>query len=1237
VIGANTTASLNVPAMLSAIVRFEWRFQTRRLPYVLAVLLMAFVPLATVITGFGPVASAINASYIVTETVGIVTLVSVFALPMLCVSAAVRDDEYRMRELVSARPVPRGLLLVGRFAGVLGAALAVMAVSLLVQATAPYLFSTPAERLAPFRMQPYVSAFLLLTVPNTLFCAALLYLVAAASRSTLATFVASIAIYAGYAVTAMMVDSPLMAGTRPATPELLARTALLDPFGLSAFFEQTRYWTPLERNTRAVVLQGNMLWNRLLVLGLSGLFLLPMAWLDQRHALSRPRRRWFGPRFSASRADRMPRPPAPQVSAAVMTADVPQRATSTPFTALPPSQSTFLATLHATTTLETRLIVRSWPLRALLVLWMAMIAIEAQGQLAGGEYGTRMLASSAVLADAVPIGLWLIGTLCALYFAADAVGREAIIRFDGIRDATPASNSSFLLGKLLALLLIPVMLTIAGYGTVVIVHLLADGLPIEPRVYVAHALTSLLPLFITTVIAVALQVLTGNRWLGLLVGLAAAFIAEDGEDIGLEHLLLRFGATPTLRWSDLDGFGSAWPSWVAFNLTWTLGALTLIVVASSLWPRGLTLPLSARWRAASRALWSGRSRNLGLMATGGAFVAAYGFMGWKTVSVAQWESRDAGLAWRADYERTYRRLQHAAQPEIIDVQLDVALAPERRRATVRGTVRIDNRTSHAIDTVWIMFPQGSSEGHVTSTDVRNVPTDHELGMSTLVLPTSLAPGAQRTLDYVLTLDRGTIRADDFEEDVAENGTFIRSSDLLPSIGYQGRYEIADPAERARRGLGAATPMLAPLHDADAMIAATRTQGHSPAWFTVRTTISTSADQTAHGPGDLVREWEADGRRHFEYRLDRPSTPMFAITSGRYAVERQRLNDVDIELWYHAAHGVHAQRIVQIAARSLETLQRHFGRYPLRTLRLIEVPASWGFGAYAQTGSIYLTESRGMLSDAREGDVDLLVRRIGHEVAHEWWGHTVDPLWVEGRLSIVESLAKYSEQLLLDDAQGSAILAEMMSFDHDRYLSGRANVTGLEPTLLTNADDAHLYYGKGALAFHALREILGDSAILGALRTLLREDSGPRGAATAARMYTLLLERAPDDAARAAVTEWFTDRVIYDLVADTGTVQRAGSGTHVTAQFRVTRVRTDSMGEHAEPADGTLVTVGVYGGPSERPALLARVPSRVVQGVARMDTTVTGAVTFVEIDPEIRMIDRDRSNNRVMLVPRLAHW
>src|SRR5436190_4085509 len=225
---------MNSVALLSGIIGFEWRYQTRRLSYAATVVMMAFVSFGIVVMGLGPVWAAVNGSYIVMETVGVVTLMSVFALPMLSVGAAVRDDEHRMRELIESRPVPRGLLMAGRFVGVLAAALAVMAIALVVQAASAQLFVRP-ERVMAFNATTYVRAFVLLVIPNIFFCAAFLHFVASWSRSTLATFVASIAIYAGYFVTAMMVDSPLMAGTRPPTPELLARVALLDPFGLSAF------------------------------------------------------------------------------------------------------------------------------------------------------------------------------------------------------------------------------------------------------------------------------------------------------------------------------------------------------------------------------------------------------------------------------------------------------------------------------------------------------------------------------------------------------------------------------------------------------------------------------------------------------------------------------------------------------------------------------------------------------------------------------------------------------------------------------------------------------------------------------------------------------------------------------------------------------------------------------------------------------------------------------------------
>ena len=52
-------------------------------------------------------------------------------------------------------------------------------------------------------------------------------------------------------------------------------------------------------------------------------------------------------------------------------------------------------------------------------------------------------------------------------------------------------------------------------------------------------------------------------------------------------------------------------------------------------------------------------------------------------------------------------------------------------------------------------------------------------------------------------------------------------------------------------------------------------GHSD-WVDVQTVISTSADQLAIAPGSLLREWQENGRRYFEYKLDHESLEFLCL-------------------------------------------------------------------------------------------------------------------------------------------------------------------------------------------------------------------------------------------------------------------------------------------------------------------------------------------------------------------------
>jgi ABC-2 type transport system permease protein len=370
--------------MLGGILRFEWRYHTRRVTFAASALAMAAFAVILVATGYGPAAVDVNAPFVVTQSLGLLTLPAVFVLTIFCANAALRDVEHGMTELIFSRPVGKSRWLAGRFAGATLAAATVMTFAALVLMVAPFVVPVEPDRLGAVRPLAYLWALAIVTLPNLLLVGALQFAVAALTRSTLATYVAAVAIYAAYFVTALLVDSPLMAGSAPPAPEALARAALLDPFGLSAFFEQTRYWTLDERETRFVALAGRMLLNRALVLAAAGgVMAIVYARLTMRADAGRRRARHVADGGA---------PPAPV-------------AAYHPVAASP--RGAFWPALRSATRLELRHVLRGWTFLALLAMWAFVAGMESVAQLGGGEYGTRVLPTTGLLVDALQLPLLL--------------------------------------------------------------------------------------------------------------------------------------------------------------------------------------------------------------------------------------------------------------------------------------------------------------------------------------------------------------------------------------------------------------------------------------------------------------------------------------------------------------------------------------------------------------------------------------------------------------------------------------------------------------------------------------------------------------------------------------------------------------------------------------------------------------------------------------------------------------
>ncbi|HQN06021.1 MAG TPA: hypothetical protein PLL76_02130 [Thermoanaerobaculia bacterium] len=1174
----------------AAIAAFEWRTATRRLPFAAAALLMGLMGFALSATAFGPPELLLNGAWSVTSSVGFLTLVSVFAAILLTAPVLLRDEEHRMAEIVYTTAVTKRGYLLGRFAGALLATATAVLVGVAGLAAGTFLVPHDPARLAPFAPLPYLWAFAVLALPGVLLVSACLFAVAALTRSTPATYVAGVLLYLLYFVAALLADSPLLAGSGPQSAGAASLAALLDPFGLSAFLSDTRFWTVAERNERLVPLAGTFLGSRLVGLGAAGL------------ALTVAYRR-FAFRLAPG-AGRVAADAGPERSDGPR-APSPGAVTTTPG----------LAAFGSTLRVELRALFRSAPLAALFALWIGYLAIETVQSFRSNELGTAVIPTAGLLVADVATALNVLGILFLVFFAAETAWRERLVRVSEVVDATPASSALVLLGKLGALSAVLVALAASGLATALAFQAVVGRFELAPLTWAALLPVAVLPLVLLALLVLLVQALVPNRHVGLALSVALIAFLHEGALGGPDHPLLRYAYAPRLTWSDLSGLSPGAESLGWFAAFWSAVAALLGVVTFGLWPRGTDPRLAPRLAALPRR-W-GRGGRLGAIACATLALAVGGFAFHGTNVANRYETEADLLAWKAAYERSYRPIEARAQP--MPAHLDAAfdLEPEARRLRVRGRLRLENRTPAAIDSVWVAARRDVRVASMTLAGAVPSDVDERFATRRFALASPMAPGAALDLAFDLLLERRSPSAAD-DADLVPNGTYVHGLAALPTIGYRRSWEISDPAARRRAGL----PERAVDDDPDAHLP------ESPSRMTFDVRVTTPANQHAVAPGALVSSTVAGDRRTSRFRAARPVSAYFAFASARYHVERVRHVGVDVEVYVHPGHRRNVARVLEAATRTLDLCVARYGPYPFPQLRIAEVPdASLRAGGFALPGVVFLAERRGFLIDAEApGRVDLLAKRVAHEVSHQWWGHQLDPASGPGATALVESLARHTELRVLKSLRGAEALRPVLDHELDRYLTGRT--AGGEVPLVEVGRQPWLYYAKGSLAMAAISELAGEEAVDGALGGLLA-DAETTGRAPTARDLVARLLAATPAADRPLVEEWWTRSVLHDLRITEAIATRLPDGRYrvdVAVDGRTVEATEGAEKERPFGGDVELVVRAARsdGGDDEAPPLHSA--RHRVRGPARLSVLVDGRPGEVLLDPRRLLLDRDRADD-----------
>ncbi|MFB2718386.1 ABC transporter permease/M1 family aminopeptidase [Shewanella xiamenensis] len=1181
--------------MLLSMLRFEWRYYLRQPSfYVVSFLLflMSFLSVASNNIQIGSGGEVLkNSPFGISQTLLIMGLISMFAVVNFVGSTAIRNHQHLMEELIYSKPLSPFAYQFGRFLGSFMVVLAVFAfvpIGLILGSFMPWV---DGSRFGPFVLSHYLIPYLQLSVPSLLLISCLFYAMASRFRSLMALYLTAVAMLVLYTLTGEMASQP----------QYRTIAALLDPFALRTFAAVTRYWTISEKNHQLLELSGLVLQNRALWLAIACV-LLALSGIFRQPTLTKKRDK------KSTKVEKIPE-------------------------LVPLSRLSTRTEINARLQFWTR--VKFEVKQVLFTAPFLVLGVLTVFNLVGpmfddfGWYGTSNWPLTQDMVDNIAGATGLLMVIVLIYYSAEIVWRERTSGMGDIVDSAPVSNLCFWASKLVAVLIVMTLLYVLAMSTTIVFQLIKGQGNLEISQYLIRlGFYYLLPLLLSSILAFFLQVLSPNKYAGMGLFVAYYLTTFVMANWGFGHSLYNFAQSPSLSYSDMNGYGWGLLSHSLYMIYWGAFSLILFVLGYGLYHRGPQQSLKTRLGLLGYQL--GLSGKAIVVAGLVVFIGSGSYLFYQTKVVNHYLTQDETTDLQADYEKTFKQYQGMPILVTTKVNANIDIFPEQRKIAAKVMFEWQNKSDKPIEKMLVQLPEHTQADTVKIT-IPNATLgefDRRFRNTWLSFSAPVLPGQTVAGNIELVRESVGIAESGFDLSVVENGTFINNLELLPLFGYQDGYELMDRHERQKRGL---TEKERANKLEDSRYYRQNFFGVDGDFIQFEATVSTSADQIALAPGYLQKQWQQDGRQYFHYLMDSPMVNFYAIISGRYQVEKVEHNGIAVEVYYHVDHPWNVARMVESVKDSIDYYTAAFGPYQHKQMRIMEFP---GYRSFAQSfaNTVPYSERIGFITDLRnEDNIDPVYYVTAHEVAHQWWGHQVGAADVQGSAVISESLSQYSALMVLEHKYGDKMIRKFLKYELDRYLRGRSSEPIKEQPLLRSENQQYIHYQKGSVVMMAIKDVLGEAKLNANLKAFLtryqyRNDPFP----TTVDLVSYL-KLGTDEVQSRFIDESFNDITLYDLRLTNAVATVLPNGkTQVELTIYASRKVASGKGEETEQPLDMQVDIGAFSVDPDKlkdeKQILLLEKHHLVSGENKLTLTLDEKPSYVGVDPFVKLIDRDARDN-----------
>lgn len=1152
-----------------------------------------------------------NAPIIISRTLGVISALFMMISSMIMGVTILRDFDHGMESLMFINPIKKRDYLAGRFLGSFTVLLLIFCAAPLGMMLGDLMPWHDSEILLPFNSWHYIQPFITIVIPTLFFGGAIFFVTGTLSRKLIVVYTQGILFLMFYLVSLQLVKGS----------EYLHVAALLEPFTFQTISIIARYWTIVEKNSTIISLEGVLLYNRLIWIGI-GVITLFIGYYRFKFIVVKDRIR-KGIRLNTKKIES---------SISEKTILIPSITQHTGYNVA------FLSLVrHSLFYYKT--ILKEVSFWAIVICAMSIILISSINL--GTAFGVNSYPTSYIIIGELIENTVIFFLLIIVFYSGELIWRERDKKMQPIYDALPISDSINIFSKFIGLMLILTTLIIAMIIAGILFQTSKGYYNYELDVYFTSFFVGIFPfLFLLSVASFFFQIVINHKFISHLVTVIVVFAITIPLKVkGIDHGLYTFGGRDLGGYSDMNGYGHFMIPYLWFKTYWGAFSLLILIGATIISVRGTKVSFLKRIKQGKLRLTKPLQRVAFFVMI--IFVGSGSYIFYNTNSINSYAFASTENTYRATYELELKQLEFIPQPKIIDVNLNVELYPSKRSYTAEGYFLLKNTYDHPIDEIHIQeLP--SDDVHYEYLTLNKESTvdskydEFKYHIFKLETPLQSQDSIQFNFKQVYALKGFT---ESKEQSIVYNGTFFTNFHF-PTIGYQNDIELEDATERLKQGLNPKNGR-ANIDDPRALTFARSNGDGEEIHFEM--VMGTEMGQTAVVPGNLQKEWIENGRHYFHYKINSQMSNFYTMLSAEYELTKDQWNSsesttntaIDLEIYYHKGHEYNLDRMMHGMKKSFDYFSTAFSPYHYKQMRIVEVP-NYHSKAQSYPTTVPFSENIGFILDIDdEEDVDMAFFVTAHELAHQWWGHQVNPANVQGKSMISESLAQYGAMMVFKKEFSEAKTQQLLAREKERYLKGRTQENEQEmPLSLVDKNQQYIHYGKGLVNMYAFQDYISEDSLNIALQRYIKDWNSFDGTIktktdrypTTKDLLTYFKEVTPDSL-QYTITDLFETITLYKNKAVRASYKPLSNGQYkVQLELDASKYRVDSEGKEQQISILDWIDVGVYA--QETNELLYLKKHKITSQNTTLEIIVDQKPSIAGIDPIGKLMDKDDDDNTI---------